>query len=383
MTQTAECLPDQRHLFDMPHDVTYFNCAYLSPQAQPVREAGLAALDRKSKPWDVFPNHFYDESDELRAQFATMIGAQPGDIALVPSASYGIGIAAKNLPVTAGQQILVLEDQFPSNYYPWVARAQETGAEMVVIPRPADGDWTQAILARLNEQTAIAALPNCHWTDGSLVDLETIGERCRDLGTALVVDATQSLGAYPFDVKKVQPAFLAVAGYKWLLGPYSVGFLYADPAWQQGEPLEYNWITREGSDDFASLVSYTDRLMPDASRFDMGERSNFNLLPMTLAAITLINGWGVDRISATLGAFNRELAEGAAQLGFQTAPEHLRAPHLMGLRHPDGLPTTLAAALKDRQIFVSVRGDAIRVSPYLYNTVEERTHFLNTLADLL
>ncbi|MDJ0839877.1 MAG: aminotransferase class V-fold PLP-dependent enzyme [Acidobacteriota bacterium] len=383
MEHIVDTLPRQEHLFHIPKEVTYFNCAYMSPQAQPVQEAGLQALQRKAEPWDVFPHHFFDESNEVRELFAQLIGATSGDIALIPSVSYGVGIAAKNIPLTSGQRILVLEDQFPSNYYPWKARAAETGAEVIVIPRPEDGDWTHAVSAQLNEQTAIAALPNCHWTDGSLVDLEAVGASCRELGTALVIDATQSLGALPFDVQKVKPAFLAAAGYKWMLGPYSIGMMYVAPEYQLGDPLEYNWITREGSENLARLVDYTDNLVLDASRYDVGERSNFMLMPMMAAALRMLNEWGVERISATLGQFNRELSAGAARLGFQTAPEHLRAPHLMGLRHPDGLPDSLAAALKERQIFVSVRGDAIRVSPYLYNTEEERDRFLNTLGELL
>jgi len=383
MRGASEIIEHGRTCFDMPDEIIYYNCAYMSPQAHAVGEAGQRALTRKTTPWLIQPNHFYEESDRARSLFASIIGSRRGDIALIPSVSYGVGIAATNLPLRPEQSVLVLEDQFPSNYYPWLARTKQVGARLQTVKRPEDGDWTRAILEGLDETVAIAALPNGHWTDGALIDLERIGPICRERGVPLVVDGTQSIGVFPFDVTKVRPAFLVTAGYKWLLGPYSTAFLYADPAYRDGHPLEYNWITREGSENFARLVDYTDHLVEDATRFDVGERSNFMLMPMLIAALEMINDWGVERISATLGAYNRTLGERVAALGFQTAPEHLRVPHLVGLRFAGSLPDGLASSLKKHKVHVSVRGDAIRVAPYLYNTREELDRFAEILARLL
>ncbi|HKB49188.1 MAG TPA: aminotransferase class V-fold PLP-dependent enzyme, partial [Ktedonobacterales bacterium] len=247
-------LPSQRDLFEIPDDVAYLNCAYMSPLLRAARAAGEAALARKSQPWRITPHDFFADSEAARGLFAELIGADADGVALIPAASYGLAIAAANLPIREGQRILVLEDQFPSNVYVWRDLAARAGAVVETVPRPADFDWTAALLERIDERTAIVAVPHCHWTDGSLVNLVRVGERVRAVGAALVVDATQSLGAAPLSVGEVRPDFLVAATYKWLLGPYSMGFLYAAPEWRDGRPLEFNWIAREGSEDFAGLV---------------------------------------------------------------------------------------------------------------------------------
>src|SRR5690606_31037699 len=212
-----------------------------------------------------------------RRLFATLIGATADDIALVPSASYGLATAARNLPLRMGQKILLLEDQFPSNVYCWRARTEETGARLVTVPTPPDFDWTAAVLAAIDDDVAIASRPHNHWTDGARLDLAAIGAALRKRGAKLVVDATQSLGAMTFDLAAIQPDFLVAASYKWLLGPYSTGFLYVAPAYHAGEPLEYNWLNRRDSEDFTALVNYQDDYQVGARRFDMGERANFAL----------------------------------------------------------------------------------------------------------
>jgi len=372
-----------RDAFDIPEEITYFNCAYMSPQARSVRDAGQRALARKAAPWEIEAHHFFEESDEVRGRFAGLIGADPEGIALLPSVSYGIGVAAANLPLTRGQTVLITADQFPSNVYPWRVLAQSVGATVTTVPWPEDGDWTRALLTRLEDRPAIVALPNCHWTNGSLIDLERIGEACHDLSIPLVVDGTQSIGAFPFDVARIKPAFVVAAGYKWLLGPYSTALMYVAPAYRHGLPLEQSWMARKGAENFARLVDYTDAVVDTAARFDVGERSNFMLMPMVNAALALIESWGVASIAEDLGAYNRALAEGAQALGFAVPPEHLRVPHIVGLRYPGSLPADLGPALRARNVLVSIRGESIRVAPHLYNTEGERARFLEILADLL
>ncbi len=213
----------QRHLFDIPDDVAYLNCAYISPLLNAVRDAGIAGTQRKSHPWEIFPRDFFTDAEEARGLFAELIGATANDVALGSAASYGTATAARNLPVQRGQRILVLQDQFPSNVYSWHALANESDGTILTLQRPQDDDWTRSVLEALDERVAIAALPHVHWTDGAMLDLVRIGARCREVGAALVIDGTQSVGVLPFDVNAIQPDFLAVATYKWLLGPYGAG----------------------------------------------------------------------------------------------------------------------------------------------------------------
>jgi selenocysteine lyase/cysteine desulfurase len=252
----------------------------------------------------------------------------------------------------------------------------------VTITRPSDYDWTAAVFTELDERTAVVALPNAHWTDGGLVDLAQISARAREVGAALVVDGSQSVGAYPLDVNVVQPDFLVCVTYKWLLGPYSLGFLYAAPHRREGRPLEWNWITRAGSEDFAGLVNYRDEFQPGARRYDMGERGNFALLPAARAALEQLLGWGIEEIAATLRVTTDEIASRASALGLKTAPSPLRASHLIGLRAQE-LPSDLPTRLAQSRVYVSVRGDSIRVSPHLYNTPADIDRLFTTLADAL
>jgi selenocysteine lyase/cysteine desulfurase len=209
-------LANQRSLFEIPDEIAYLNCAYISPLPKASREAGQIGVARKSEPWKISAQDFFVESEIARGLFAELIGGDTDGVAIIPSASYGVGLAAANLPLTSGQTIVLLEDQFPSNVYPWRDLATRAGATILTVARPPDFDWTAALLAHIDDHTGIVAVPHCHWTDGSLIDLERVGKRVRSVGAALVVDGAQSLGAHPFSVPEIQPDFLVAAAYKWI-----------------------------------------------------------------------------------------------------------------------------------------------------------------------
>src|SRR3972149_5689384 len=171
-------LSSQRHLFDIPEDIAYLNCAYMSPLMTRVRDAVVQGLDRKRHPWEITARGFYTGSDRLRSAFAELIHAKPDDIAVVAAASYGVSTAAANLPLSKGQSVLVVEDQFPSNVYPWRELAREKEALVVTVSRPADSAWTRAVLDTVDERKnriALVALPPCHWTGGRLCNLAAVG----------------------------------------------------------------------------------------------------------------------------------------------------------------------------------------------------------------
>src|SRR6516165_4280653 len=272
-------LASQRHLFEIPDDVAFLNCAYISPLPNASLIAGDRGLRRKAQPWTIAAADFFTSSETVRKLFADLINADADDVAFAPAVSYGMAQAAHNIPIRRTQRIVTLSEQFPSNVYPWMDLAERTRAAFVSVPRPGDDDWTSALLSFIDASTGVVAVPQCHWIDGGLIDLEAIAAACRRVGAALCVDATQSVGALPFDVKRIDPDFVAAASYKWLLGPYSLGFLYVAPRWQRGRPIEHNWIAREGSEDFAGLVNYRHDFQSGARRFDVGERSNFALMP--------------------------------------------------------------------------------------------------------
>lgn len=367
-------IPCQRFLFDIPDDIAYFNCAYMAPSLKSVRAAGELGVGLKSKPWVVGAEDFFKDSKKLRGLVAELIGCESQEIAIIPSVSYGIATAAANLALPREKHCIVLEEQFPSNYYAW-----EKTCDVRTVTRPSDGNWTQAVLDSIDSATGVVALPHCHWTDGSMLDLNRIGETCQQRHIPLVLDVTQSLGALPLDLQQVKPAFMVAAAYKWLLGPYSLAFMYVDPAHHNGTPLEQNWIARKDSENFGNLVQYTSHYEPGAIRFDVGERSNFTLLPMSIAAIHQILSWGIDFIQNSLSLMTMEMAEQAKSLGFQVEKASQRCGHMLGIRAPQGLPDDLLKTLNEQNIFVSIRGDAIRISPHLYNHEGDSHRLFNVL----
>ncbi len=139
-------IANQRHLFDIPEGVTYFNSAARSPLLRESVTAGEAGITRKARPWAVDPDTVPNEGETLRGLFAGLIGATANDIAITPSTSFGAAVAARNLPVGAGQAILVPEAPFPSHHLVWQDLAADRGARVETVPEPADGDWTAATL---------------------------------------------------------------------------------------------------------------------------------------------------------------------------------------------------------------------------------------------
>lgn len=378
-------LSSQRDLFEIPEDVTYLNCAAISPQLRSVTVAGCESIKSKVAPWSIPSQYWLANAKTLKELAAKIIGAETQSIAVIPSVSYAIAVAAANVPVKRGQSIVLLDREFPSNYYAWKELSKKRGANINLVRR-GDGDetWTQAILQAIDEHTAVVSVPNCHWTDGSLVDLERVGEKARSVGAAFVVDASQSLGAYPLDITKLQPDFLVSAGYKWLLCPYSLCIMYVAPKWQEtGKPIEYSWFNRLGSESSSRLVDYTDEYQAGARRFDMGEFSYFALVPMAIAGLRQINEWQVERIQQTLSVLTNSIAEKAMKLGCSVSPPEDRVGHFIGLRLPSGVLDELGERLARENIYVSIRGDALRIAPYLYNDEKDIENLFAVLQKLV
>ncbi|HEX8622675.1 MAG TPA: aminotransferase class V-fold PLP-dependent enzyme [Allosphingosinicella sp.] len=370
-------IPCQRALFDIPDGVAYLDCAKMSPLSRAAIAAGRRGLERKAHPWDVKAEHFFDESDEVRALFARLIGASADDVAIVPSVSYAMATVMANVPVAAGQKIVTLAEDFPSGILASRALAQRSEARVATVERPEEGDWSAAILEAIDRDTALVVAPHTHWVCGTMIDVEAIGRRCRSVGAALVLDTTQSCGALPLDLAAVDPDYLVATSYKWLLGPYSLGFLYVAPRHQQGRPLEEAWIVRRNAHDFRSLSDYEEGFAAGARRFDMGERANFALLPVAGTAIAQLLDWGVGDVAETLGARTSALEDRLAERGATARPG--RAPHFLSVRFPNGLPQGIEERLAAADVHVSLRGEWMRITPHLYNDESDVERLIEAL----
>lgn len=376
----------QRELFSLPDDIHYLNCAYMAPLPRGVEHAGIEGVRKKRNPAQIETRDFFEDSERVRRLFGRLIGADSRSIALIPSVSYGLASVAKNIEVARGKKIVVVHEQFPSNVYTWRRLAARHGAEIITVePDPAAparaANWNARILESIGRSTAVVALANVHWADGTRFDLEAIGARAREVGAALVVDGTQSVGALPFDVGTIQPDAVVCAGYKWLFGPYAMGMAYFNETLQNGLPLEENWIARRNSEEFSALVDYEDAYQPGAIRFDMGERSNFILLPMMAAALEQVLEWTPEAVQGYCRDLTAELVRDARDLGYRIENDNGRGSHLFGIRLPSSMDADrLRRELDARNISVSVRGSAIRISPHVYNDASDIEALRDALA---
>lgn len=363
----------QNHLFDIPENIHYLNGAYMSPQLNSISEIGQAAVLRKSQPFHFSIDDFFHPIDQLKALFAQLIEVENHQrIAIIPSVSYGISTVAKNIKLSSSQHILLVDEQFPSNYYPWKNVADTSNAIIKMVAPPSNdnrtNNWNEKILDTINKDTALVSISHAHWADGTLFDLKAIRAKTKEVGALLIIDGTQSVGALPFSVKKIQPDALICAAYKWLLGPYSLGLAYYGEVFDNGSPLEENWINRYQSEDFAALVNYKDQYRPFANRYSVGEQSNFILVPMLTKALEQLLEWGVENIQSYTKTLSSSVVADLKTLGCRIEKEKSRCGHLFGVRLPEHINMEeLKKTFAAHQVFVSIRGDSIRISPNIYN----------------
>ena len=373
----ADPLPCQRDHFSLPDDFHYLNCAYMGPLPRVAERAGIEGLRAKRFPQAIAPEDFFAPADGLRERFARLIGApEPNRIATVPAVSYAVSTIARNTRAGWGSNIVIVHEQFPGNVYPWRRLVAEQGGELRVVTPPDEGGrgegWTDRILDRIDGGTVVVAMGTVHWTDGTRFDVEAVRARTREVGAALVLDGTQTVGAAPIDVAALEPDALIVAGYKWLLGPYSLSLAWFGDRYMDGIPLEETWIGRRGSENFAGLVEYADDYQPGALRFDMGQRSNFALVPALSASLDLVLEWRPARVSAYCAALMDGAFARLRDLGVRVEDSRWRSPHLFGLGlPPDADLDRLKAALARQRVGVSFRGASVRVSPNVYNTPDD------------
>ncbi len=377
-------LTNQSHLFNLPEGLTYLNCSYMSPMLKSVAAIGREMISKKDNPVQILPHHFFDNPRRLREEFAKLLEIEnPDHCAVVPSVSYALSNVAKNLDVEKGDNIVLAEEQFPSNVYTWKPLESEKGVTLRIVSAPEVKDdrgtlWNEHILEAIDSKTKLVALGHVHWADGTIFDLKRIRERTKEVGALLVIDGTQSFGALPFSVSEIQPDMVVAAGYKWLLGPYSSGVAYYGEYFHDKSPTENNWMHRLGSEDFAGLVNYVDEYQPGSIRYEVGESANFILTPMLTEAIRQINEWGAQGIQEYCENLTSELVNELTEMGYQIEDSNSRSHHMFGIRLPQGINiNSLKKRFLDMNIFVSLRGSSVRVAPHLYNNDSDMDRLLD------
>ena len=373
-------LPCQRELFDIPRDVCFMNAAAWSPLPTAVQEAGRTGVGRKGQPWKLDAAFMSGQYERARKAAAALIGADPVDVALIPSVGYGVSTAGKVMELPRGSRVLVLQDDHTSPVLEWMSRAEAGGYTVEQVKQPSDGDWTSAVLDAIERRGAaplsMVSISSVHWSDGGALDMPRIASAARAKGSALLVDATHDAGVRRIDVKALDPDFLIFPTYKWVLGPYGRAFMYVAKRRQHGVPLEQTAPARKGV-AAEQKVYFRDLAYADgARRYDMGERDHFITLEMAAVGMEMMAGWGNDPIVARLAMLTDRLAEGLGNSGVRVLDRKLRAPHLLCLHFPKGMPDDLPQKLAAENVHAAPRLGRLRISPHVYNDEQDVDRFV-------
>jgi selenocysteine lyase/cysteine desulfurase len=327
--------------------------------------------------------------ERARRAAAALINADPDpeDIALISSVSYGVATAGKVLPVPAGSRVLVLQDDHSSPVLEWMTRAPEQRFTVEVVQRPGDGDWTGALVAATERpgapRVSLCSIASVHWSDGCAVDLDRVAKALRTHGAALLVDATHGAGVMKIDVRALDPDFLVFPTYKWVLGPYARAFLYIAKRWQDGVPLEQTGYGRKGVSAESPVYMRDLSYVQGARRFDMGERDHFISLEMASVGMEMMVEWGPKAVVERLRMLTDRLADGLRNSGVLIEDARVRAPHILCLSFPKGMPDGLIERLVANDVHVAPRLGRIRISPHVYNDEQDVDRFVETFRTLM
>ncbi len=371
----------QRALFDLPRDVCFFNAAAWSPLPLAVQEAGRAAIARKGQPWKLAADFQSNQYERARKAAAALIGAAPDDVSLISSVGYGVSTAGKVLPIARGSRVIVLENDHTSPVLEWISRAAAGGFAVDTVRQPADGDWTSAVLEAIDRKgaapLALASISSVHWSDGGAIDVASIGTALKRRGAAFLIDATHDAGVRRIDVKTLDPDFLIFPTYKWVLGPYGRAFMYVAKRWQNGVPLEQTAAARKAVSAEDTIYFRDLAYRDDARRYDMGERDHFVSMEMAAIGMEMMAGWGNEAIVKRLSMLTGKLAEGLGNLDVRLPDPKLRAPHILSLAFPKGMPDDLPKKLAAENVHAAPRLGRLRISPHVYNDEEDVERFVD------
>jgi len=380
-------LAPQRDLFEIPRHICYLNSASYSPLPLKTQQTGRAAVGRKATPWTLDAGFANRQHERARAAAARLINADPADIALIPSISYGVATAAKVLTIARGTRIIVLENDHSSPVLEWRTRVDAQGCSVETVRQPDDGDWSAAVLATIERSGAppvgLASISSVHWSDGGLIDLDKVAAALRRQGAVFLIDATQSAGVLAMDVKRLDPDFVIFPTYKWLLGPYGRAFLYVARRHQGGTPLEQTAAGRRDVRAENAIYFADTRYVTDARRFDMGERDHFISMEMAAIGMEMMAEWGASAVAQRLAMLTDRIADGVRGLGVTMPEQHVRAPHILSLGFRDGMPNGLIEGLASEGIYVAARLGRMRISPHVFNDEQDADRFVASLAQRL
>ena len=355
----------------------YLDHAALAPLPLRSQEAARAVLaEQAGRGAPVFPE-WLERVEETRARAARLLNAEAGEVVMVTNTAAGLSLVADALPWNPGDAVLVSTPDFPSLVYPFAALVRR-GVRCVSIPRGPGGRLGVADVERAlrsEPRTRLVAISSVDYSSGFLADLEAIGALCRERGLRFAVDAIQSLGAVPHDVRAIACDFLCAGGHKWLLAPAGAGLLFVSRVtWSVLSQPNGGWKSVVDPFDFSL---HFERLRPDATRLEPGT-PNFAGIAALGASLDLLLEADPARVHAHLLDLTSRLADGLRERGHEVV-----SPWGDGERSgiltttATGDPDALAARLAERWVSCSVRQGRLRLSPHLWNSVEDVARFFS------
>jgi cysteine desulfurase / selenocysteine lyase len=365
--------------FPWTEGTVYLNNASIGPLPERTRLALEAFNARRAAPYKLPDRDLFGMLAQSRSLAARLIGATPEEIGLTINTGFGLGLAARGIPLEPGDIVLVSDKEFPANVYPWLLLS-DSGVKTELVPTTADGWPDEArLLERLSDpRVRVLAVSLVQFSNGYQVDLEQLSQATRATGTWLVVDAIQGVGQIPLDVSRVQVDVLSCGGQKWLLSPWGSGFVYVRRELIASlSPSITGWLAFEGTDDLSELTRYEETLRADGRRFELmtlpyQDFAGFN------ASVELLLEVGIERIREHLAKLHRPVLEWADRTGTRVASPRDRHGSGIVCIVPEGVADA-HRRLKAARIITTVREGAIRMSPHLYNTVEEMERVVETL----
>jgi selenocysteine lyase/cysteine desulfurase len=361
----------RRAEFPWAGETVYLNNASIGPLPERTRLALEAFNQRRATPFRLPDRDLFGTLTESRRLIAGLVSATPEEIALTVNTSFGLGVAARALPLRPGNVVLVSDREFPANVYPWL-RLRETGVEVELVPTTAAGWPDEARILRRLEDPRVRALAVSlvQFSNGYRVDLAALSAATRRTGAYLVVDAIQAVGQVPVDLRRTPVDVLACGGQKWLLSPWGSGFVYVRRELiPELSPAVTGWMAFEGTDDLTRLTAYDDTLRTDARRFELITLPYQDFAGMN-ASLGLVLELGVERIQAHLQRLHEPVLAWAEHTGARlVSPLGEHGSGILCIA-PDQVGEAFRR-LKAARIICSLREGAIRLSPHGYNTVDE------------
>jgi len=375
---------DYRSHFADFEGMAYLNAALQGPLPLAAAREAQAALEWKKRPDRLEETAYFDLPDRIRERISSVIGARTDEIAVTSGASAGLASVAAGIDWKPGDEVLVGRGEFPAHFSTWL-RYEKAGKLRVRVVEPR-GRFITAddYIAQIGPQTRVVSASFVRFDNGARLDSAPVGEACRTVGAALLLDITQCAGSMPMNIRELGATMAVCSGYKWLLGPYGAGFFWIANEWIERLPLgAVYFMALEGARDFHAMPSENFQPVPGAGRWDAPETANFTNLAAFESSLDLILRIGLDSVAQHVDGLVRELIERLPRNRCVLAsPEERlkRGPYVCVSALKREETPALYEKVRAAQIHVSLRDNALRIAPYLYNTSEQISRLIGVLS---